>query len=311
MDIFVGKNIRKYYPLGGRGVLERIFLKDHIFLKALDGVSINIIKGETLGVIGESGCGKTTLAKIIATIEKPSEGELYFMGKDVFKNIELVRKNIGIVFQNPLSSLNPRMTVEEIITEVSKDINRTKELLELVGLSYDYVKDKYPNELSGGQVQRVSIAKALAKNPTLLILDEPTSALDASIQAQILNLLLDLRKELNITYLFITHNIIVANYISDRMIVLYAGKVVEQGKSDEILERPLHPYTQHLVSSVPKLYRKDLSPPLGEAPSLINPPKGCRFHPRCPYMMDICKIEEPPNVKENGRIVSCWLYYKR
>lgn len=233
------------------------------------------------------------------------------MGKDVFKNIELVRKNIGIVFQNPLSSLNPRMTVEEIITEVSKDINRTKELLELVGLAYDYVKDKYPNELSGGQVQRVSIAKALAKNPTLLILDEPTSALDASIQAQILNLLLDLRKELNITYLFITHNIIVANYISDRMIVLYAGKVVEQGKSDEILERPLHPYTQHLVSSVPKLYRKDLSPPLGEAPSLINPPKGCRFHPRCPYMMDICKIEEPPNVKENGRIVSCWLYYKR
>lgn len=308
MEIYVGKSIRKYYASSKIGLLDRLTGKKPLFVKALDDVSITINEGEVLGVLGESGCGKTTLAKILATLEKPTYGELYFMGKNALKNEEFVRKHVSIVFQNPLLSLNPRLTVEELIYEVNKNKKEVKKLLDLVGLSYDYVKDKYPNELSGGQAQRVAIARALAKNPSLLILDEPTSALDASVQAQILNLLIDLQKELKITYLFITHNISVAKYISDRLMVLYAGKVVEEGSANDIFEKPLHPYTQGLISSVPKFGVKDLRPPSGEAPSLITPPSGCRFHPRCPFAMQICKVKEPPLLEVEGRKVACWLY---
>ncbi|MDT7862443.1 MAG: ABC transporter ATP-binding protein [Saccharolobus sp.] len=308
MEIYVGKSIRKYYASSKIGLLDRLTGKKPLFVKALDDVSITINEGEVLGVLGESGCGKTTLAKILATLEKPTYGELYFMGKNALKNEEFVRKHVSIVFQNPLLSLNPRLTVEELIYEVNKNKEEVKKLLDLVGLSYDYVKDKYPNELSGGQAQRVAIARALAKNPSLLILDEPTSALDASVQAQILNLLIDLQKELKITYLFITHNISVAKYISDRLMVLYAGKVVEEGSANDIFEKPLHPYTQGLISSVPKFGVKDLRPPSGEAPSLITPPSGCRFHPRCPFAMQICKVKEPPLLEVEGRKVACWLY---
>lgn len=308
MEIYVGKSIRKYYASSKIGLLDRLTGKKPLFVKALDDVSITVNEGEVLGVLGESGCGKTTLAKILATLEKPTYGELYFMGKNALKNEEFVRKHVSIVFQNPLLSLNPRLTVEELIYEVNKNKEEVKKLLDLVGLSYDYVKDKYPNELSGGQAQRVAIARALAKNPSLLILDEPTSALDASVQAQILNLLIDLQKELKITYLFITHNISVAKYISDRLMVLYAGKVVEEGSANDIFEKPLHPYTQGLISSVPKFGVKDLRPPSGEAPSLITPPSGCRFHPRCPFAMQICKVKEPPLLEVEGRKVACWLY---
>lgn len=308
MEIYVGKSIRKYYASSKIGLLDRLTGKKPLFVKALDDVSITINEGEVLGVLGESGCGKTTLAKILATLEKPTYGELYFMGKNALKNEEFVRKHVSIVFQNPLLSLNPRLTVEELIYEVNKNKEEVKKLLDLVGLNYDYVKDKYPNELSGGQAQRVAIARALAKNPSLLILDEPTSALDASVQAQILNLLIDLQKELKITYLFITHNISVAKYISDRLMVLYAGKVVEEGSANDIFEKPLHPYTQGLISSVPKFGVKDLRPPPGEAPSLITPPPGCRFHPRCPFAMQICKVKEPPLLEVEGRKVACWLY---
>lgn len=308
MEIYVGKSIRKYYASSKIGLLDRLTGKKPLFVKALDDVSITINEGEVLGVLGESGCGKTTLAKILATLEKPTYGELYFMGKNALKNEEFVRKHVSIVFQNPLLSLNPRLTVEELIYEVNKNKEEVKKLLDLVGLNYDYVKDKYPNELSGGQAQRVAIARALAKNPSLLILDEPTSALDASVQAQILNLLIDLQKELKITYLFITHNISVAKYISDRLMVLYVGKVVEEGSANDIFEKPLHPYTQGLISSVPKFGVKDLRPPSGEAPSLITPPPGCRFHPRCPFAMQICKVKEPPLLEVEGRKVACWLY---
>jgi len=308
VEIYVGKSIRKYYASSKIGLLDRLTGKKPLFVKALDDVSITINEGEVLGILGESGCGKTTLAKILATLEKPTYGELYFMGKNALKNEEFVRKHVSIVFQNPLLSLNPRLTVEELIYEVNKNKEEVKKLLDLVGLSYDYVKDKYPNELSGGQAQRVAIARALAKNPSLLILDEPTSALDASVQAQILNLLIDLQKELKITYLFITHNISVAKYISDRLMVLYAGKVVEEGSANDIFEKPLHPYTQGLISSVPKFGVKDLRPPSGEAPSLITPPSGCRFHPRCPFAMQICKVKEPPLLEVEGRKVACWLY---
>ncbi len=303
--------LKKYYLAKKRGILESISRQPPIYVKALDGVSIEIKKGETLGVVGESGSGKTTLGKILATLEKPTEGHLFFMGTEISNgNEEYVRKKVHMVFQNPATSVNPRMRVKDIVKEgmKSKNDQAVKELLKEVGLDYDYVKDKYPRELSGGQLQRVAIARALAKEPEFLILDEPTSALDASVQAQILNLLADLQKERNLTYLFITHNISVAKFISNKVIIMYAGKVVEEGNSNEVISEPMHPYTQALLNSVPDLNRKQLKPPTGEVPSLINPPKGCRFHPRCPMAMEVCKNNEPPLVEVNGRKVACWLY---
>ncbi|AOL16864.1 dipeptide/oligopeptide/nickel ABC transporter ATP-binding protein [Sulfolobus sp. A20] len=303
--------LKKYYLAKKRGILESISKQPPIYVKALDGISIEIKKGETLGVVGESGSGKTTLGKILATLEKPTEGHLFFMGRPVNNgNEEYVRKKVHMVFQNPATSVNPRMRVKDIVKEgmKSKNDQKVKELLKEVGLDYDYVKDKYPRELSGGQLQRVAIARALAKEPEFLILDEPTSALDASVQAQILNLLADLQKERNLTYLFITHNISVAKFISNRVIIMYAGKLVEEGNSSEVISEPMHPYTQALLNSVPDLNRKQLKPPSGEVPSLINPPKGCRFHPRCPMAMEVCKNNEPPLVEVNGRKVACWLY---
>lgn len=304
-------NLKKYYLAKKRGILETITRQPPIFVKALDGVSIYIRKGEVLGVVGESGSGKTTLGKILATLEKPTSGSLIFMGIKINdNNEEIVRKHVHMVFQNPATSVNPRMKVKDIVKEAmkNKDEEKVKELLEEVGLDYNYVKDKYPRELSGGQLQRVAIARALAKEPDFLILDEPTSALDASMQSQILNLLVDLQKERNLTYLFITHNIAVARFIADRVIIMYAGKVVEEGDTREVISEPMHPYTQALLNSVPELGKKELKPPSGEVPSLINPPSGCRFHPRCPFAMQICREREPPLVEVNGRRVACWLY---
>jgi peptide/nickel transport system ATP-binding protein len=304
-------DLKKYYLAKKRGILETITRQPPIFVKALDGVSIYIRKGEVLGVVGESGSGKTTLGKILATLEKPTSGSLIFMGIEINdNNEEIVRKHVHMVFQNPATSVNPRMRVKDIVKEAmkNKDEEKVKELLEEVGLDYNYVKDKYPRELSGGQLQRVAIARALAKEPDFLILDEPTSALDASVQSQILNLLVDLQKERNLTYLFITHNIAVARFIADRAIIMYAGKVVEEGDTREVISEPMHPYTQALLNSVPELGKKELKPPSGEVPSLINPPSGCRFHPRCPFAMQICKEREPPLVEVNGRRVACWLY---
>lgn len=304
-------DLKKYYLAKKRGILETITRQPPIFVKALDGVSIYIRKGEVLGVVGESGSGKTTLGKILATLEKPTSGSLIFMGIEINdNNEEIVRKHVHMVFQNPATSVNPRMRVKDIVKEAmkNKDEEKVKELLEEVGLDYNYVKDKYPRELSGGQLQRVAIARALAKEPDFLILDEPTSALDASVQSQILNLLVDLQKERNLTYLFITHNIAVARFIADRVIIMYAGKVVEEGDTREVISEPMHPYTQALLNSVPELGKKELKPPSGEVPSLINPPSGCRFHPRCPFAMQICKEREPPLVEVNGRRVACWLY---
>lgn len=304
-------NLKKYYLAKKRGILETITRQPLIFVKALDGVSIYIRKGEVLGVVGESGSGKTTLGKILATLEKPTSGSLIFMGIKINdNNEEIVRKHVHMVFQNPATSVNPRMKVKDIVKEAmkNKDEEKVKELLEEVGLDYNYVKDKYPRELSGGQLQRVAIARALAKEPDFLILDEPTSALDASVQSQILNLLVDLQKERNLTYLFITHNIAVARFIADRVIIMYAGKVVEEGDTREVISEPMHPYTQALLNSVPELGKKELKPPSGEVPSLINPPSGCRFHPRCLFAMQICREREPPLVEVNGRRVACWLY---
>ncbi|WP_338604244.1 ABC transporter ATP-binding protein [Sulfolobus tengchongensis] len=304
-------DIKKYYLASKRGTLETLARKPPIFVKALDGINVDIKKGEVLGVVGESGSGKTTLGRILATLEKPTSGRLIFMGTEVNdKNTIQVRKHIHMVFQNPMTSVNPRMKVKDIVKEAMKDKSeeKVKELLAEIGLDYNYVKDKYPRELSGGQLQRVAIARALAKEPEFLILDEPTSALDASVQAQILNLLVDLQRDRKLTYLFITHNISVARFISDRVIIMYAGKVVEEGSAKEVISEPLHPYTQSLLNSVPELGKKELKPPSGEVPSLINPPNGCRFHPRCPFVMQTCKEREPPLVEVNGRKVACWLY---
>ncbi|WP_432517956.1 ABC transporter ATP-binding protein [Saccharolobus islandicus] len=309
--LYKAVNINKYYLAKKRGILESLAREPPIYVRALDNVSVEIRRGEVLGVVGESGSGKTTLGKVLATLEKPTSGNLFFMGMEVNgHNVNHVRKHIHMVFQNPMSSINPRMKVKDIVKEAMKEKReeRIKKVLEEVGLDYNYVKDKYPRELSGGQTQRVAIARALAKEPDFLILDEPTSALDASVQAQILNLLVDLQKERKLTYLFITHNIAVARYISDRVIIMYAGKIVEEGNTKEVISEPMHPYTQSLLSSVPELGKKELKPPSGEVPSLINPPSGCRFNPRCPFAMPICKEKEPPLVEINGRKVACWLY---
>ncbi|BFI75941.1 ABC transporter ATP-binding protein [Sulfurisphaera ohwakuensis] len=306
--------LKKYFIVGSYGILDKILGKKPVIVKALDGIDLEIYEKETLGVVGESGSGKTTLGRILVTLDKPTAGEIYYRGKKVTdKNINEIRKKISMVFQNPASSIDPKMRIFDVVAEplrkVSSDTKRklVKEALESVGLDFDYIAGKYPKELSGGQLQRVAIARALITEPEFIVLDEPTSALDASVQSQILNLLVKIQKDRGITYMFITHNIHVARYISDRIGVLYAGKLMEIGSSEDIISSPKHPYTQSLIASVPSLKRRELQPPSGEVPSLINPPNGCRFNPRCPFVMEICKKREPPLFEYNGRKVACWL----
>nr|WP_202905270.1 ABC transporter ATP-binding protein [Vulcanisaeta thermophila] len=309
------ENLRKYYLAYKIGLLDRLFGKKPAWVRAVDDVSLEIEEGETLGLVGESGSGKTTLGKLLVTLERPDAGKYYFMGREVNEEtIPWVRQQVAMVFQNPYSSLNPRLTVKEIISEPLGhfDEDKVREAMEMVGLNYREHGDKRPRELSGGQVQRVAIARAIVKRPRFVVLDEPTSALDASLQAQVLNMLMELKEELKMTYLYITHNIATAYYVSNRVAVMYAGKIVEYGDVDEVFKKPMHPYTQSLMSSVPKIGIKEIEPPTGEVPSLVNPPPGCRFHPRCPFAMDICRREEPPVVEARpGIYVKCWLYVKR
>ncbi|MGC8596444.1 MAG: ABC transporter ATP-binding protein [Thermocladium sp.] len=282
-------------------------------LNVLSDISLDIDRNEIVGIVGESGSGKTTLGKLLVTLETPDSGKFYFMGKEVNNStLNFVRNNVAMVFQNPYSSLNPRLSVREIISEPLGHINDKKvaEAMELVGLNYREHARKRPRELSGGQVQRVAVARAIVKNAKFIVLDEPTSALDASLQAQVLNLLLDLKSKLGLTYLFITHNMAVAYYVADRVAIMYAGKIVEYGEKESVFRKPAHPYTQSLMTSIPKMSEKDLKPPSGEVPSLINPPPGCRFNPRCPFAMDICSKKEPPLIDYEGRKVACWLYNK-
>lgn len=306
--------LKKYFILGSYGILDKILRKKAVIVKALDGIDLKIYEKEVLGVVGESGSGKTTLGRILVTLDPPTDGEIYYRGIKVTKeNINEIRKKIQMVFQNPATSIDPKMKIFDVVAEPLRRVNSetkrklVKEALENVGLDFEYVATKYPRELSGGQLQRVAIARALITEPEFIVLDEPTSALDASVQSQILNLLVKIQKDKGITYMFITHNIHVAKYISDRIAVLYAGKLAEIGDAEEIISSPKHPYTQSLIASVPSLSKKDLKPPTGEVPSLINPPSGCRFNPRCPFVMDICKTHEPPLFEYNGRKVACWL----
>ncbi|MCZ7370408.1 MAG: ATP-binding cassette domain-containing protein [Candidatus Methanoperedens sp.] len=281
-------------------------------MKAVDAVSFYINEGETLGLVGESGCGKSTLGRTIIRLETPTSGKICYKGNDISSpnigNLKWLRKEMQMIFQDPHSSLDPRMTVGDSIDEafiIHGIKEESAELLEKVGLTSDFAS-RYPHELSGGQKQRIGIARALAVRPKLIIADEPVSALDISVQAQILNLLMDLQKEYGLTYLFIAHNLSVIRHISDRVAVMYLGKIVEQGINEEIFNNPLHPYTQALLSAVPGM-RTRRQPLRGEVPSPINPPKGCRFHTRCPKKMKVCEEKEPEFIgKEHG--VACHLF---
>lgn len=319
------ENLKKYYEVNLGGIL----FKNTAFVKAVDDVTFHISARETVGLVGESGCGKTTLGRTILRLVEPTEGHILFKGSDLISaddsEMQKFRRNMQIVFQDPISSLNPRMKVEDIIGEpllihkIAKgdDIkNKVGDLLTLVGLNKDHMK-RYPHEFSGGQKQRISIARALISNPEFLVLDEPTSALDVSVQAQVLNLLRRLQDELGLTYFFISHNLNVVQYMSNRIMVMYLGKIVESGKSEDIFnpDIPHHPYTLGLATANPipdpdhKRTRVTLK---GEVPSPINPPSGCRFHPRCPFAQDSCGGEEPPlKAIDMDHLIACeWTHYQ-
>jgi oligopeptide transport system ATP-binding protein len=308
--------LKTYYP-----IKKGIFSKTVGHVKAVDGVSFSIYEGETLGLVGESGCGKSTIGRSIVRLENPTEGKIIFQGDDITelsnKQMSDYRLNLQIIFQDPFSSLNPRKRIKDIIAEPlkvhqivdSKDIQkRVDELLDMVGLPKHY-KNRYPHEFSGGQRQRIGIARALSLNPKLIVCDEPVSALDVSIQAQVLNLLSDLQKELNLTYLFIAHGLGAVKYISDRIAVMYLGKVVEIAKTEDIFKNPKHPYSLALLNAYPvpnpNLRDKERVVIQGDVPSPANPPKGCRFHTRCPIAMDICR-QQIPELKGTDHKVACF-----
>jgi len=318
-DILVTKRLKKYYPIRrGFNPFERGGAR---FVKAVDDVSINVPRGKTVAILGESGCGKTTLARAITLLSPPTEGEIIFDGQiitDGKVNYKKIYREMQMVFQDPDSSLDPRLKVRQSVAEpckglLGKDSSEVNTMvmssLKAVGLSEEHA-DRIPSHLSGGQKQRVAIARAIAPQPKLVILDEPTSALDASVQAQILNLLLDLQNNFNLTYVIITHNISVAEYLSDLLVVMYAGNVVEYGPSSSIISKPRHPYTITLIASapIPNPWKRNLlsTEIKGEVPSAINPPSGCKFHPRCPYAEKICS-EQVPELREisPGQFVSC------
>ena len=296
--LLIARDLKKHFPVkGARGK----------FVKAVDGVSFAIKKGETLGIVGESGCGKSTLARLLLHLITPDAGELIFDGDAVGSDIAVnaLRRQVQMVFQDSYSSLNPRMPVRDSVAfgpfiqgkkkAEARDVARA--ILAKVGLDADLFGPRYPHELSGGQKQRVNIARALATDPRMVILDEPVSALDKSVEAQVLNLLRALKRQLNLTYVFISHDLGVVRYISDRVLVMYLGRVVELGPADAIFDRPLHPYTQALLASRPSMdpARRIEEPPIvGDPPNPIDPPSGCRFRTRCPFAELICGQVTPP-----------------
>ncbi len=316
------EGLKKYFPIR-KGLLGR----KAGFVKAVDDISFQVHAGETLGIVGESGCGKSTTGRMLMRLLEPSDGRVVFDGVEITALSEAamrkLRREIQMVFQDPYASLNPRHTVEKILMEplIVHNIGNPKErkqkvydLLETVGLSKYHAK-RYPHQFSGGQRQRIGIAKALMTNPKLIIADEPVSALDVSIQAQVLNLMQDLQKELKLTYIFIAHDLGVVRHISDRVGVMYLGKLVELAPSESLYAEPLHPYTKALLSAVPVPdpdFRREQIILEGDIPSPSNPPSGCTFHTRCPFKMDICSKVVPALQEVNsGQFVACHLYNER
>jgi oligopeptide/dipeptide ABC transporter ATP-binding protein len=332
-------NVKKYFPITG-GLTRKVIGE----VKAVDGVSFSVRRGETFGLVGETGCGKTTLGRTILRLLEPTSGEAYInLSKDsstisdfqdyekinIFQikrgTLKRLRRHMQIVYQDPFSSLNPRMLVKDIVAEpmkVNKMVKgqelqaRVIDLLEKVGLMREHLF-RFPHEFSGGQRQRICIARAIALNPTFLLLDEPTSALDVSVQAQILKLLNDLQSELDLTYMLITHDLSIIDHMADRLAVMYLGKIVEIAEKDELFKNPLHPYTQALLSAVPipDPDRQSLKEAIylrGEVPSPVNPPEGCRFHPRCKEFSQVCEKrlqEEPPLIEvSEGHFVACFKF---
>ncbi len=329
------RNLKMHFPIRS-GLLQRI----SNYVKAVDGVSFDLYPGETLGLVGESGCGKTTLARTVIRLLEPTAGQiLYRPEQNIQEAVENIsqdaidpeeglvdlarlrqatirplRKEIQYIFQDPYSSLNARMSIERVLTEPlavagvgspRERKNRAAELLERVGLNKEMLQ-RYPNEFSGGQRQRIVVARALMLEPRLIICDEPVSALDVSVQAQVLNLLKELQQDFNFTYLFIAHDLSVVDYVSDRIMVMYLGRIVETGTPDEIYSRPKHPYTEALMASIPTpdpRAKKRETPPRGGVPSPANPPPGCHFHPRCPYAIDQCREVDPvlESLTDEGR----------
>jgi peptide/nickel transport system ATP-binding protein/oligopeptide transport system ATP-binding protein len=311
------KELVKYFPVRG-GLLQRVVA----WVQAVDNISFSIREGETLGLVGESGCGKTTVGRTILRLIEPTSGSIEIGGVNILKlkgkELKTTRRNMQIIFQDPYASLDPRMPVGESIAEGLKihNIGTPRERFEIaiemlrkVGME-DYHARRYPHEFSGGQRQRIGIARALALRPKFIVADEPVSALDVSIQSQVLNILKDLQREFGLTYLFIAHNLSVVEHISDRVAVMYLGKMVEMAARDELFRNPLHPYTQALMSAIPipdPTLKRERIILEGDVPSPLNPPGGCRFHPRCPVAMEVCSQEEPAFREVSAdHWVACW-----